>query len=159
MLPVTISSLYQKIGYVFTNTSYLQHALTRTAYAREHGLPIAKAMDYLAVLGDSVLDTVVIKDIIDAGVADKGEITRQKTNLVNMTVFRRLAESIDLASYVSWGKGEKEMRIWESGRVSAECFEALAGAVYLDGGIEAVETMFETVGGFPQRNCIETTRK
>ncbi len=67
----------------------------------------------------------------------KGEITRKKIDLVNMTVVRRLAEDIGLPEYMRWGKGEIRMQIWTSGRVSAECFEALMGAAYLDGGVEA----------------------
>ena len=148
MIPETISTLYERIGYTFTSTEHLEHALTRTAYAQEHGLTQEKAMDALAVLGDAVLDVVVIQTLIAEGESLKGEITRKKTNLVNMTVFRRFAESIGLPEFVTWGKGEQEMRIWESGRVSAECFEALAGAAYLDGGIAAVKTIFRKVGGF-----------
>ena len=148
MIPETISTLYERIGYTITTTEHLEHALTRTAYAQEHGLTQEKAMDALAVLGDAVLDVVVIQTLIAEGESLKGEITRKKTNLVNMTVFRRFAESIGLPEFVTWGKGEQEMRIWESGRVSAECFEALAGAAYLDGGIAAVKTIFRKVGGF-----------
>ncbi len=143
----TLSELYERIGYTFSSTEHLEHALTRTAYAQEHGLSQEKAMDALAVLGDAVLDVVVIQMLLAKGESQKGEITRKKTNLVNMTVFRRFAESISLPEFVTWGKGEEEMRIWESGRVSAECFEALAGAAYLDGGITAVETIFRKVSG------------
>jgi|LSQX01.1.fsa_nt_gb ribonuclease-3 len=131
------ADLYAKIGYTFTNEDLLLHALTRTAYARENELPMSETMDSLAVLGDAVLDLIVIRKLIEDGEFDKGEITRKKIDLVNMTVVRRLAEDIGLPAYMRWGKGELRMQIWTSGRVSAECFEALMGAAYLDGGVEA----------------------
>jgi len=131
------SDLYAKIGYTFLNVDLLLHALTRTAYARENELSMSETMDSLAVLGDAVLDLIVIRQLIEDGEFDKGEITRKKIDLVNMTVVRRLAEDIGLPAYMRWGKGELRMQIWTSGRVSAECFEALIGAAYLDGGVEA----------------------
>ena len=131
------ADLYAKIGYTFANEELLLHALTRTAYARENELSMSETMDSFAVLGDAVLDLIVIRKLIEEGEFDKGEITRKKIDLVNMTVVRRLAEDIGLPAYMRWGKGELRMQIWTSGRVSAECFEALMGAAYLDGGVEA----------------------
>lgn len=131
------ADLYAKISYTFGNEGLLLHALTRTAYARENELSMSETMDSLAVLGDAVLDLIVIRKLIEDGEFDKGEITRKKIDLVNMTVVRRLAEDIGLPEYMRWGKGELRMQIWTSGRVSAECFEALMGAAYLDGGVEA----------------------
>ncbi|HJJ42716.1 MAG TPA: ribonuclease III domain-containing protein [Methanocorpusculum sp.] len=139
------SDLFTKIGYTFIDQDLLTHALTRTAYARENELSMSDTMDSLAVLGDAVLDLVVIRRLIDEGEFDKGEITRKKIDLVNMSVIRRLAEEIGLPGYMKWGKGELRMQIWTSGRVSAECFEALMGAAYLDGGVEASEAILDHV--------------
>ncbi len=139
------ADLYAKIGYTFKNVDLLLHALTRTAYARENELSMSETMDSLAVLGDAVLDLIVIRKLIEEGEFDKGEITRKKIELVNMTVVRRLAEDIGLPAYMRWGKGELRMQIWTSGRVSAECFEALMGAAYLDGGVEASAAILDHV--------------
>lgn len=139
------ASLYEKIGYVFKNEAYLNHALTRNAYARENEIPINETMDSLAVLGDAVLDLVVIFQLMDEGEYDKGEITRRKIDMVNMSVVRRFAEKLGLPEYMKWGKGELRMKIWTSGKVSAECFEALMGAAYLDGGIEAAKQIYDHV--------------
>ena len=140
------SDLYIRIGYTFSNTKYLSHALQRTAFAREQNISLDETMDYLAVLGDAVIEIVTIQNIIDSGVTDKGEITRQKTTKVNMSVLRKLAEDISLPDFVRWGKGEINMQIWTVGRASAECFEALIGAVYSDGGISAARTVLKNLG-------------
>ena len=139
------SELYEKIGYTFKHEELLTHALTRNAYARENGLSMSDTMDSLAVLGDAVLDLLVICQLIGEGEFDKGEITRKKIDLVNMSVVRHVAEELDLPHYMKWGKGELRMQVWTNGRVSAECFEALMGAVYLDGGMEASKILYDHV--------------
>ena len=101
-------------------------------------------MDALAVLGDAVIELAVLEAIIFEGESDKGTITNKKINTVNMLRLRNAAESLDLSSYVLWGKGERQMEIWTSGRVLAECYEALIGALYLDNGMDAVKSVLQT---------------
>lgn len=146
-MKLTYEELYDKIGYRFVSEEYLRQAMTRTAFARENEMPMEKTMDSLAVLGDAVLDLIVIQKLMDDGEYEKGEITRKKIDLVNMSVVRGFAESIGLPDYMMWGKGEIRMQIWTSGRVSAECFEALMGAAFLDGGLEATQMILHSVGG------------
>ena len=140
------SALEQVMGYAFSDPGLLNRALTRLAYAKEQGLGDAAHMDALATLGDAVVDIVVIQSLVAAGEHDKGTITNRKTNCVNMTVLRRLAEQMSVEDYVYWGKGEDAQAVWTSGRVLAECMEALIGAVYLDGGIGAAERVLKEIG-------------
>jgi ribonuclease-3 len=65
---------------------------------------------------------------------------------VNMTRLRGLAEDLDLEEYVRWGKGEAAQAVWTSGRVLAECMEALIGAIYLDGGMSAAASVLRRLG-------------
>ncbi len=48
--------------------------------------------------------------------------------------------------YVRWGKGEAAQAVWTSGRVLAECLEALVGAVYLDDGMSAAAGVLRRLG-------------
>ena len=138
--------LEERIGYAFTDRTLLLRALTRLAYALETGLPPAAHMDALATLGDAVINVVVVEAVVAGGAHDKGAITNRKMNLVNMSRLRALAEDLDLADHVRWGKGEAAQRVWTSGRVLAECLEALIGAVYLDGGMEAAAGVLRRLG-------------
>ncbi|HQD25159.1 MAG TPA: ribonuclease III domain-containing protein [Methanoculleus thermophilus] len=138
--------LEERIGYAFTDRTLLLRALTRLAYALETGLPPAAHMDALATLGDAVINVVVVEAVVADGAHDKGAITNRKMNLVNMSRLRALAEDLDLADHVRWGKGEAAQRVWTSGRVLAECLEALIGAVYLDGGMEAAAGVLRRLG-------------
>ena len=135
-----------RIGYTFRDSSLPLRALTRLAYTLEAGLPADAHMDALATLGDAVINVAVVEAVVAEGAHDKGAITNRKMNLVNMTRLRALAEDLDLADYVRWGKGEAAQRVWTSGRVLAECLEALIGAVYLDGGMGAAAGVLRRLG-------------
>jgi ribonuclease-3 len=89
---------------------------------------------------------VVIEHLINSGITEKGKISVTKTNIVNMSVLRKLAEELELKDFVLWGKGEEIQHVWTSGRVLAECMEAFAGAVYLDGGIGSLEEFIKNSG-------------
>jgi len=136
----------ERMGYAFRDRSLLLRALTRLAYTLEAGLPPAAHMDALATLGDAVINVVVVEAAVVGGAHDKGAITNKKMNLVNMSRLRSLAEDLNLADYVRWGKGEAAQRVWTSGRVLAECLEALVGAVYLDGGMGAATGVLRHLG-------------
>ncbi|BBL67050.1 ribonuclease III domain-containing protein [Methanoculleus chikugoensis] len=136
----------ERIGYAFRDRALLTRALTRLAYTLEAGLPADAHMDALATLGDAVINVAVVEAVIAKGAHDKGAITNRKMNLVNMTRLRALAEDLALADYVRWGKGEAAQKVWTSGRVLAECLEALVGAVYLDGGMEAAAGVLRRLG-------------
>ncbi|MFA7199144.1 MAG: ribonuclease III domain-containing protein [Methanoculleus sp.] len=140
------AEIEDRIGYAFRNRALLERAFTRLAYTLEAGLPPETHMDALATLGDAVINVVVVEAVVVGGAHDKGAITNRKMNLVNMTRLRGLAEDLDLADYVRWGKGEAAQRVWTSGRVLAECLEALVGAVYLDGGMGAAAGMLRRLG-------------
>lgn len=131
------AEIEERTGYTFQDRSLLERALTRLAYTLEAGLPARSHMDALATLGDAVINVVVVEAVVMGGEHDKGAISNRKMNLVNMTRLRGLAEDLDLEEYVRWGKGEAAQAVWTSGRVLAECMEALIGAVYLDGGMDA----------------------
>lgn len=138
--------LEESIDYRFKKRDLLDRALTRFAYSLENELPEGSHMDALATLGDAAIDLAVLESLIRSGMHDKGELSVAKSDIVNMTVLRRSAEEIDLYRYVKWGRGERSQHIWTSGRVMAECLEAIAGAVYLDGGISSVERILEKTG-------------
>ncbi|PWR74905.1 ribonuclease III domain-containing protein [Methanospirillum stamsii] len=142
--------LEQVSGYSFRDKTLLIRALTRLAYSKEQSLPEDSHLDALATLGDAVIELIILTRIVKGGEHDKGAVSLKKMDLVNMSVLRDAAKAIHLETYVRWGKGESRMHVWTSGRVLAECMEALAGAVYLDGGIEAAEKVLDKFSLLPE---------
>lgn len=136
-------------GYTFLDKKLLLRALTRLAYCKEQGLPDDAHLDALATLGDAVIELIILTRLVTGGEHDKGSVSLKKMDLVNMSVLRDAAKSIHLEEYVRWGKGESRMHVWTSGRVLAECMEAFAGAVYLDGGIDAAEKVLASFSLLP----------
>jgi len=146
----TFEKLERVIGYHFKDRSILLRGITRLAYSKEHGLPEGYHLDALATLGDAVIEVIILTRLVQGGEHDKGAVSLKKMDLVNMSVLREAARSIELEKYVRWGKGEAGMHVWTSGRVLAECLEALAGAVYLDGGIGAATKVLEQFSLLPE---------
>jgi len=136
--------------YQFRDKSLLLRALTRLAYSKEQGLSENSHLDALATLGDAVIEVIILTRLVQGGEHDKGTVSLKKMDLVNMSVLRDAARSIHLEQYVRWGKGEARMHVWTSGRVLAECMEAFAGAVYLDGGIDAAEEVLDRPSLLPE---------
>ncbi|MCL2460332.1 MAG: ribonuclease III [Euryarchaeota archaeon] len=143
-------------GYQFNDENLLYRALTRYAWAKEQNLAADAHMDAFATLGDAVIELIVLDALVHAGITDKGEISKIKMNSVNMSVLRSLAEQLQLHKFVYWGKGESNMQIWTSGRVLAECMEALIGAVYLDGSINDARNVLQNCGFFKTIPSIHT---
>ena len=137
-------------GYSFRDKSLLLRALTRLAYSKEQGLSEDSHLDARATLGDAVIELIILTRLVKGGEHDKGAVSLKKMDLVNMSVLREAARSIHLEQYVRWGKGEARMHVWTSGRVLAECMEAFAGALYLDGGIDAAEEVLERLSLLPE---------
>ena len=141
--------LEEVIGHTFAAPGILNRALSRKAYCQEQGHPDTGHMDALATLGDAVIELLILTRLVEQGGSDKGEISVKKMDLVNMSILRRAGETIHLHEYIHWGNGENRMHIWSSGRVLAECIEALVGAVYLDGGLSAAGHVMDNIGLFP----------
>jgi len=108
-------------GYSFRDPQILKRALTRKAYCQEQDLPEGMHMDALATLGDAVIELHILSVLVREGGCDKGEIN-----------------------------GEKRNHIWTSGRVLAECIEALIGAVFLDGGYDSAGQVMKKIGLTPE---------
>lgn len=127
------------LGYIFENRYFLNRALTRKAYALEQKQQNVECEDQeiYRTLGDAVLKTVLIDLLIKSGVNSRGEITDRKKRLEREEELARIGKKLKIGSYLKMGKGEEKQRADKEPYVLAESFEALIGAIYLDGGFEA----------------------
>ena len=130
------------LGWTFQDESLLVKALTHATYANENP---GTGQDYerLEFLGDAVLDLVAARLLFDAFPhASEGELSRRRARVVRRETFALLGERLGLAVHVRLGAGQQRSGGGASRRILADTFEALAGAVYLDGGLDAVERCF-----------------
>lgn len=134
MLPLSIESLENKIGYVFSDKSILKTALTHSSYAyeqRAHKIN-CECNERLEFLGDSVL-SLVVSDYLFEQFSKKpeGELSKIRASLVCTKSLSNFANRIELGNYLYLGKGEEA-----TGRTNVKilenAFEALLASIYLD---------------------------
>jgi len=142
-------SLEEKLGYTFKDKYFLKRALTRKAHALEQKQQNIECLDQeiYRTLGDAVLKTVLIELLIKSGVNSRGEITNRKKSLEREEGLADISRRLGIGSVLRLGKGEEKQRADEEPYVLAETFEAVIGAIYLDGGFWAcrktIEKLFE----------------
>ncbi len=132
-------TLEDSLGYIFSDKNLLNRALTRKAYALEQKQQNIECEDQeiFRTLGDAVLKTVLIDLLIKSGVKSRGEITSRKKSLEREEGLAEISMRLGIGSYLKLGKGEEKQKADEEPYVLAETFEAVIGAIYLDGGYDA----------------------
>ena len=125
------------IGYKFKEKSYLQTALTHSSYVNEH--KSSKDNERLEFLGDSVLSLIVSNYIFSyKSNLKEGEVTKIRSILVCEKSLMKVAEKIDIGSYMRLGKGEKNSGGNKRASILADAVEALIAAMYLDSDFDTV---------------------
>jgi ribonuclease-3 len=130
--------LQKIIGHSFKNPELLQEALTHPSLAHEKGGNGTHHNQRLEFLGDAVLQ-LILTDHIFAMYPDfpEGKLTQVRAHLANRHTLHRRALEIGLGEYLLLGKGEEASGGRQRLSNLADAYEALLGAVYLDGGIRA----------------------
>jgi ribonuclease III len=131
-----VAGLERRLGHRFLDPTLLERALTHASYAHEH--PPAADHDRLAFLGDAVLGLVVAEHVIAADpYAPVGVLTPRRAEVVSSARLARFALALELPPLLRLGRGEDQSGGRERGSILATTLEAVLGAVYLDGGIDA----------------------
>ncbi|MBN1956287.1 MAG: ribonuclease III [Anaerolineae bacterium] len=134
-----IDALQERIDYRFAETDWLLRALTHSSYLNEH--PEEKSDNQrLEFLGDAVLDFAVAAWIFVAYPEfQEGEMTRLRAALVREEQLAAFARQLGLGAALRLGRGEEEGGGQARPANLADAFEALMGALYLDGGLAPVQ--------------------
>ena len=138
-------TIEENLGYTFKNNYFINRALTRKAYALEQKQQNIECDDQeiYRTLGDAVLKTVLIDLLIKNGINSRGDITSRKKSLEREEGLAEISKRLDIGAYLKLGKGEGKQKADEEPYVLAETFEAVIGAIYLDGGFEACKGIIE----------------
>lgn len=132
-----ISELEEKIGYTFRNREYIKVALTHSSYSNEmktKGESVA-FNERLEFLGDSVLSIVVSSYIFEKYKnKQEGDLTKIRAAVVCEKALSKFASEIELGEYMLLGHGEAMSGGRNRPSVTADAFEALLAAIYLDSG-------------------------
>lgn len=118
------------LGVSFQDASLLRTALTH----RSFGVPHNERLEFL---GDGVLNCAVAAELY-ARFPDlpEGDLTRLRAQLVRQDALHLLAMGLKLGEYLQLGEGELRSGGQQKPSMLADAFEAIVGALYLDGGFE-----------------------
>jgi len=137
-----MSGLEQELHYSFDDKRLLFKALTHSSYAHEHPRATMRHNERLEFLGDSVLGTI-LADYLFRNFTERweGELTLMKSWLVSESSLASIARQVNLGYYMLLGTGEDTSGGRDRAALLADALEALIGAVYLDGGMDAATEM------------------
>ncbi|GAB7024572.1 ribonuclease III [Salidesulfovibrio brasiliensis] len=133
---VKFSDLEESIHYRFTHVKHAEAALTHSSYANEAGG--GEDNERLEYLGDAVLELSISEEGFRRYPdAPEGMLTRIRSDLVKEASLAAIARRIKLDRHILLGRGEEGQGGRTRDALLADAFEAILGAVFLDGGYEA----------------------
>jgi ribonuclease-3 len=132
-----LSALQEEISYQFRDFQLLDLALTHRSYANENPSGTYQDNERLEFLGDSVLNVIISHLIMDRFPrCREGEMTRVRAALVNEKSLARISKKLGINRYLLLGRGEALRGGSEKRSLISDAYEALIGAIYLDGGFK-----------------------
>jgi len=126
----------------FNDRSLLIRALTHRSYLNENPNLVLEDNQRLEFLGDAVLDFVTGAWLYHHFPEfQEGRLTSLRAALVRTPALAKFARQIGLGRHLRLGKGEEESGGRDRDANLCDAFEALVGALYLDNGLPAVESL------------------
>jgi len=140
-----IAALEEKISYEFKNKDNLIRALTHSSFANENKHNKFVSNERLEFLGDAVLNVIISEKIYTQySNLSEGEMTKARSTIVCETSLVNCANAIGISQYLLLGKGEELTGGRQRHSILADAFEAIIGAIYIDGGIESARSFIES---------------
>lgn len=133
------SKLYLALEHGFAKPELLEEALTHPSATAGEGKG-KQNFERFEFLGDRVLGLVISQLLLNRFKDEKvGALARRHTALVRAEALTRVAQKVGLSDYLVMSKGESDAGGRDNPAILADCCEAVIGALYLDGGMEAAE--------------------
>ncbi|CAN5628664.1 hypothetical protein BH10PSE18_BH10PSE18_36110 [soil metagenome] len=128
-------ALQARLQHSFADAKLLQLALTHRSFSADHN-------ERLEFLGDSVLN-LAVAHLLYRRLADlpEGDLSRVRANLVKQETLHQLALKLALSPLLRLGEGEAKSGGSSRPSILADAVEALIGAVYIDAGYEAAQSL------------------
>lgn len=131
--------LEEALGYSFTRKELLEQALTHRSYSVSTGRPHYERLEFL---GDAVLQLVVSTHLYKKyPQLPEGQLAKVRALLVSQPTLAELGRKLKLDAYLKVGKGEEMSGVRQRDSVLCDVVEAVYGAVFLDGGFSAAQSV------------------
>jgi ribonuclease-3 len=156
----SIPALEKLLDHVFARPELLATALTHSSYANERGDDV-RHNERLEFLGDAVLELCVSEELFARFPdAPEGELTLVRSQLVNESSLADMALRLSLEDHILLGKGEENQGGRSRPALLSDVFEAVIGALFLDGGYAEAQRFVRAVfaDAWPARPVAPKTR-
>ena len=131
-----LAAFQDRLGSKFRDDNLLRLALTHPSVAHESGVPTAHNQR-LEFLGDAVLQLVLTRELYEKFPgSSEGPLTKARAKLVNRRALAERARALGIGEHLILSRGEETHGGRERPSALADAFEALLGAIFLDGGFE-----------------------
>lgn len=138
MQKITAESFEKKTGYKFANINLLVNAFTHSSYANELKKDEADNNERLEFLGDAVLELAISEYIYTKfPTMPEGEMTKLRASIVCEATLSKLARKLGYGNFLLLGRGEDSTGGRDRDSILADAFEAVLGAIFIDGGLNA----------------------
>ena len=134
---MNFSKFEEKIGVNFKDKNLLRQAFTHRSYLNENPSLALEQNERLEFLGDAVLELAITEYLYKKyPQKTEGEMTALRAALVNAVALSEVANNLNIGDFLLLSKGEAKSLGKARQYILANAFEALIGAIYLNGGYE-----------------------
>ena len=134
------SKFEEKIDYTFSNIQLLEQAFSHSSYVNERKVNHVDSYERMEFLGDAVLELVVSQYLFDHyKEKTEGELTKLRASLVCEATLSQCAKEMGISDYLLLSKGEELTGGRQRESILCDVFEAVLGAIYLDGGLNVAK--------------------
>ena len=150
-----LAELEKQLGYRFREIDKLELALTHRSWCAENAADTSN--ERLEFLGDSVLGLAVSDRLYRREpILVEGQMSKSRAAVVNAESLADRAKVINLGDHIRLGKGEQDTGGRAKMSILADAFEAVIGAIYLDGGFgPAQEFISRHLGGLVEQATVQ----
>jgi len=133
----------ERIQYTFLDKNLLKLAFVHRSFFNEHRDIVEQHNERLEFLGDSVFGLIVSEYLyLKLPVDPEGHLSHLRSQIVEASSCVEMIQKLDIAEFVLLGRGESMNDGRGRETILADLFEALIGAIFLDGGLEEAKTFF-----------------
>lgn len=134
-----VVELQNIVGYAFKEIERLRQAVTHSSFANEHRNMEIKDNERLEFLGDAILDLIISEYLFNKYPnMPEGDLSKIRASIVCEASLAKTAKNINLGEYILLGKGEEMTGGRTRASILADAFEAVTGAIFVDGEFEDV---------------------
>jgi len=153
------SALEQVLRHKINDRPLFAQALSHRSYLQSLGTPGTLSNERLEFLGDAILNLVVAENLYHQyTTAPEGDLTKIRSRLVNHKSLSVYAHQLHLEEFMLMSTSTASIGMRGLEKILADGFEAIVGAIYLDGGYAQAEQFIEQqIHTASEKGTVQTT--